>query len=52
VNAGGKDILKKRRGKEKGSLFVITAVPNTKLCVWRIVEDMCYEIRRSESCVD
>jgi hypothetical protein len=31
----------------------ITAVPNTKLCAWgrRIVEDMCYEIRRAEACV-
>jgi hypothetical protein len=32
-----------------------TAVPNTKLCagVGRgTVEDMCYEIRRAEACVD
>jgi len=32
----------------------ITAGPITKLCAWgrRIVEDMCYEIRRAEACVD
>ena len=31
----------------------ITAGPMTKLCAWgrRIVEDMCYEIRRAEACV-
>ena len=35
-------------------LLFITAVPYTKLCAWggRIVEDMCYEIRRAEACVD
>ena len=49
---GGEGYFKKKEGKGEGELFVITAVPNTKLCVWRIVEDMCYEIRRSESCVD
>ena len=32
----------------------ITAGPITKLCAWgrRIVEDMCYEVRRAEACVD
>ena len=32
----------------------ITAGPFTKLCAWgrRRVEDMCYEIRRAEACVD
>jgi hypothetical protein len=32
----------------------ITAGPIIKLCAWgrRIVEDMCYEIRRAEACVD
>jgi hypothetical protein len=32
----------------------ITAGPITKLCAWgrRRVEDMCYEIRRAEACVD
>ena len=32
----------------------ITEGPFTKLCAWgrRRVEDMCYEIRRAEACVD
>jgi hypothetical protein len=32
----------------------ITAGPFTKLCAWgrRRVEDMCYEIRRAEACVN
>jgi hypothetical protein len=34
----------------------ITVLPNTKLCAWgeedSEVEDMCYEIRRAEACVD
>ena len=32
----------------------ITVGPITKLFAWggRIVEDMCYEIRRAEACVD
>jgi len=32
----------------------ITVGPFTKLCAWgrRRVEDMCYEIRRAEACVD
>jgi hypothetical protein len=36
-----------------GCVF-ITAGPITKLCTWgrKIVEDMCYEIRRAEACVD
>jgi hypothetical protein len=33
-------------------LLFITAVPNTKLFGGRTVEDMCYEIRRAEACVD
>ena len=43
------------RKHEKDLVCVfITAGPFTKLCAWgrRRVEDMCYEIRRAEACVD
>ena len=49
--------LYQARSRSRNSLSVcvfITAGPFTKLCVWgrRRVEDMCYEIRRAEACVD
>ena len=35
-------------------MFIITSGPSSKLCAWgrRTVEDMCYDIRRTEACVD
>jgi hypothetical protein len=43
-----------RKAVAQSVCVFITAVPITKLCAWgrRIVEDMCYEIRRAEACVD
>jgi hypothetical protein len=39
--------------QDKRVCVFITAGPFTKLCAWgRRVEDMCYEIRRAEACVD
>ena len=43
----------KAKRAESGCVF-ITAVPIIKLFAWGkgIVEDMCYERRRAEACVD